>query len=203
MNSRERLFKRMALSAQDFVRGVQPVIEELLGIKVYPIENVDNSELFQLFDKNGIDAFYFDEGRRPRGLASRMNYHSAAARKPCFTFRYGLWDYRSNSWNSNREFVRLCEAVSRPEEHIILPKLHVESFSRAKGSGSIGWSFAADTRTLMRYIHANFADHKKVRIFEPKSGEKRSVISVCVETYAREFPVIPVAEIKKKRANFC
>ena len=131
----DAFYKRMAASAKDFVTGVQPAMEEQLNVSIHPIEDRETISILMSLDQSGIDAFYFDKHGDLRGLASRMNYGSYSEKRPAFTFRYMLWDARSNRWDENREYARKLRAANSPEEFIMFPKLHVESFSRSKGSG--------------------------------------------------------------------
>lgn len=183
---------RLTSSAQDFIYGVQERLEEKLKITVYPIEGLNSETILAKLDQIGIDAFYFDSRGQTHGLASRINYNSIAALKPSFTFRYALYDVERKLWDNNREYQRKLDAANQSGEFMVFPKLHIESFSVRKGSGSILWSFGAETKKIVNYAEANLDNPEKVRIFEPRTGERRKVLSVSVEDFAREHDVIEV-----------
>lgn len=187
-------------SAQDFVKGVQPVLERQLSISVHPIEELKLSELARKLDQNGIDAFYYDTQGHIRGLASRMNYSQRVSKEPSFTFRYALYDRKTKSWDTNREFQRKLLAANAPQEFILFPKLHVESFCTRRGEGVIGWSFAAETKDIVNYIQTYIGDTSRVRIFTPSIGERRQVVSVPIEVFAKEHRVIEVAAVPPTRS---
>lgn len=182
--------ERLNHSAQDFVTGVQPILERELNITVLPVEELQVGELGKRLDQAGIDAFYYNERGEMRGLASRLNYSDFAARRPAFTFRYALFDSGKNDWDYNREFSRKLAAATVPEEFNLFPRLHVESFGRSKGAGEIGWSFAAETRDIVTFIDRNLDNPDRVRVFTPKFGERRQVVSIDVEMFARDNKVI-------------
>ncbi len=182
--------ERLNHSAQDFVAGVQPILERRLNITVLPVEELQVGELGMRLDQAGIDAFYYNAQGHMRGLASRVNYSDFAARRPAFTFRYALFDHAKGDWDYNREFNRKLIAATSPEAFNLFPRLHVESFSHAKGAGEIGWSFAAETRDIVTFIDQNRDNPKRVQIFTPKCGERRQVVSVSVEAFARDNKII-------------
>lgn len=188
--SNQALQNRIAISASDFVIGVKPILESQLKVVIHPLEALASNELMQKLDQSGIDSFYFDENGNPRGLASRVNYARAAALRPEFSFRYARWNAQRGEWDYNREFHRKIDAACSPNEFILFPKLHVESYSRAKGTGNIGWAFGADTKQILQFITENFNDERKVRIYEPRVGERRLVITASVEAFAKSYSVI-------------
>ncbi|RIL12537.1 MAG: hypothetical protein DCC75_00245 [Proteobacteria bacterium] len=182
---------RLRDSAKDFIRGVQPALEARLKVKIFPIEDVENSELLKLLDQVGIDGFYYDDGQI-RGLASRVNYHEHARKTPAFTFRFALWVDELNSWDGDREFARKIKAFKSPKEFNFLPRIHVESFSKGKGTGLIGWSFAAELKDVLEYYHRYYSDRDRIRIFEPRFGERRKVLSIPIEPFSKEYPILDV-----------
>ena len=182
----------MRNSALDFIKGVKPLLEDELKVKIFPIEDWQTNELAVRFDQAGIDGFYFTDDGRIHALASRVNYSTRAATKPIFSFRYSLYLSKTKGWDDNREFKKKLNAANSPENFELFPKLHVESFSKEKGSGSLGWSFAAQTRDILNYIENNLDNPEKVFQFEPRVGERRKVICAYVEPFAMEYPIIPV-----------
>lgn len=185
-------YNRLGASAKDFVLGVQSALEKQLQVTVHPIEDLKNSELIKSLDQRGIDAFYYDKQGDIRGLASRLNYSSFARKHPAFTFRYKLWDKKRNCWDENREYARKLRAANSPDDFILFPKLHVESCAQSAGSGLIDWSFAAQTKDLMNFIRDNLEDTSKVKIFTPSIGERRQVVSVSVDAFAKVHTVTQV-----------
>lgn len=184
--------QRLTISAQDFVKGVKPILENQLGIEIHPIEEFNCTKLIKNFDQQGIDAFYYDKNGSMRGLASRMNYSTFASRNPAFTFRYKLWDEKKKCWDENREYTRKLHAANAVDEFHFFPKIHIESYSHAKGSGNIGWSFAAKTKDILNFIKENIDNSEIVQMFEPSVGEKRQVITISVEKFAREHVVMEI-----------
>ncbi len=183
---------RLAASARDFIRGVQPSLEKRLRVTIHPIEQFQNNELVQKLDHAGIDGFYFDRENTPHCLASRMNYARAAAREPWFSFRYSLFDDASGNWDDRREFAKKCSLANAPQNFALFPKLHVESFSQQRGSGRITWSFAAETAQVIRFIHMHFENEDMIRFFEPRQGERRRVVAVPIRVFAKHHEVIEI-----------
>ncbi len=195
MTSKAELIARMETSSCDFMVGVKPKLEALLKIRIYSIE--DQGELNHLakaLDQAGIDAYYYTEDRQIRGLASRMRYTDDVRTRPEFSLRYALFDRQSQTWNDNCEFQRKLRTANAAEQFNFFPKFHVESYAprQSKGQGAIGWSFAAATKSLVNYARTHLEDPTRVRIWEPKSGEPRKVISIYVDPYARDCEIVPV-----------
>jgi len=184
------LLQRMKASAQDFWEGVRPALEGQLQAKVLPLEQLQETEAVKAFDQVGIDAFYVDRKGNLRGLASRVNY-SRFKDAPSFTFRYGLWNARNREWDRRREYQRKLEAANNPQQFNFFPELHVESFSQKKGSGLISWSYFARTQDIVNFIqeHLPSKDRQKVYTFEPSIGEKREVVVVVVDAFAKYYDV--------------
>ncbi len=192
---------RFSNSALDFIKGVKPALEKQLGIKIMPVED-QGGELARQLDQYGIDAFYYDECKQVRGLGSRVNYHSAAAFKPSFSFRYALYDHRKQEWDDNREYKKkLFLSSAPPDQFVLFPKLHVESFSEQKGSGLITWSYAVRTKDVLEFIKQNIDNPALVTIFTPKVGELRKVVSVRVEVFGRFGEVVEVGVRNSKNGN--
>lgn len=182
-------------SSADFVIGVKPELEQLLNISIYSIEDEGQlSFLCAALDQAGIDAFYFTEDKQVRGLASRVRYTEDVRMKPEFSLRFARFEQKTKSWIENCEFQKKLKTANSPEQFNFFPKYHVESFAnrRARGSGDIGWSFAAETKCLLNYAHHHIDDPLRVRIWEPKSGERRRVISIYAEPYGRDCEIIPI-----------
>lgn len=184
---------RQTDSATDFMLGVKVALEARLKAKIYPIESLRCTELIKKLDQSGIDAFCYDQSGHPRALASRVLYQKTAATRPMFTFRYALWNARENAWDCDREYIRKLYVARNPHGFILFPHLHVESYCTAKRSGLIEWSFAAHTRDILEYAEENLDNRAVVRIFEPKTGERRKVISVSVEAFAKHYRVLEIA----------
>jgi hypothetical protein len=187
----DALFKRMKASAQDFWAGVRPSLESQLNATILPLEQLQQNEAVKAFDQAGIDAFYLDKKGNLRGLASRVNY-SRFKNAPAFTFRYARWNATKKEWDHNREYQRKLDAANNPQRFTFFPELHVESFSQKKGSGLISWSYVARTQELMNYIHANLENKAKVQFFEPSIGERRQVVVVPVEAFAKDNQITEV-----------
>lgn len=185
-------YTRMNNSSKDFILGVQPALERQMAVNIHPIEDIESTKLIKMLDQKGIDAFYYDKDGDMRALASRVNYSKFSSTRPAFTFRYKLWNKQSNDWDDNREYALKLKAANSTDEFIMFPKLHVESFSREIGSGRIGWSFAANTKDILNYIRDNIDNPEVVRIFTPKVRERRQVISISVEAYAKNNTVMEI-----------
>ncbi|MFN8392984.1 MAG: hypothetical protein U0136_22005 [Bdellovibrionota bacterium] len=188
-------FERLRDSAQDFLLGVKPDLQDKLQIKVYPVDDMQNNELAKKFDQVGIDSFYFDADGEMRGLASRVNYFKRLNEdmpRPTFSLRFRKWDAIRKRWEDNAEFSRKLRAANSPESFSLFPKLHVESFCHAKRSGNIGRSFGAETKDIVNFIDEYFNDQDRVWTYFPKSGERREVVCVDVEQFARIYDLIPV-----------
>lgn len=181
----------MKASAQDFWAGVRPSLESQFKATILPLEQLQHNQAVKAFDQAGIDAFYLDRQGNLRGLASRVNY-VRFKNAPSFTFRYAKWNPIKREWDHNREYQRKLDAANNPQRFIFFPELHVESFSQKKGSGLISWSYVARTHDLMNFIHANLENKAKVQFFEPSMGEKRQVVVVPVEAFAKDFKVSEV-----------
>lgn len=177
--------ERMRASSMDFWLGVRPLIETQFKARVMPLEMLQDNELVRAFDHVGIDAFYIDRQGNLKGLASRMNYSPYASNKPAFTLRYAKWDPRLRDWDFNCEYQRKLAAAQNPEKFHFFPELHVESFSLQKSKGIVGWSYLARTADIVKYIQENLRDTSKVEFFEPRFGEKRNVVVVPVEPFAK------------------
>lgn len=184
--------RRFSKSAKDFEMSIQPALEKCLAIKIFPVETLHSSELAVKLDQSGIDAFTYDEGGNPRALASRMCYQRRRAKRPLFTFRYALWDEQVGAWDCNREFYRKLNTARNPENFVLFPHLHVESYTPTSGSGIIEWSFAARTKEIIEFAEANLEDPKVVNIYEPKRDEPRKVIEISVKEFAKYHQVIEV-----------
>jgi hypothetical protein len=181
--------------------GVKPVFEEKLRAIVYPIEQFDSSDLARRLDQSGVDAFYYDQAGDTRTLGSRVRYSASVAMKPTFSMRYARLDTKRDLWDTAGEFYRKARALTEFKELIVCPKLHVESFSKARGSGKIGWSFAVNTEHLVSFIYHHWDNEDLVRIEKPKSGETRQVIYVEVCAVGREFPIIELGSQKAHHQN--
>lgn len=192
--SRDAFLKRMKESAHDFWQGVRPAMENQFKATILPLEQLQETKVVKAFDHVGIDAFYLDRQGNLKGLASRVNY-TRFERDPAFTFRYGLWNPTKKDWDrSNREYQRKLDAIDNPKQFIFFPAIHVESFSQKKGSGLITWSYVARTEDIMNYIrtHLPAQDKKRAYTFEPKGGERREVVAVNINGFAKEFKVTAV-----------
>lgn len=189
----EAFFKRMKASTQDFWEGVRPAIESQFKATILPLEQLQETQVVKAFDHAGIDAFYLDRQGNLKGLASRVNY-TRFERDPAFTFRYGLWNATKNDWDRNREYQRKLDAIDNPRQFIFFPEMHVESFSQKKGSGLITWAYVARTEDIMNYIRAHLPaqDKKKTYTFEPKGGERREVVVVNINGFAKDHRVTEV-----------
>jgi len=108
-----------------------------------------------------------------------------------------LWDEHKKEWDCNREFFRKAQALSDANDLVICLKLHVESFSRNKGTGEISWSFAATTTDLIKFIYHHFEDPERVSLYEPLRGERRKVIAVPVESFAGEYEVVDIGAAQR------
>lgn len=195
MNAKSGLFQRMHHSSDDFLIGVKPALESLLKISIHSIEDeAALGILAKALDQAGIDAFYFTEDRQLRGLASRVRYTEDVRLKPEFSLRFALFDKKANTWSENCEFQKKLRTANSPEQFNFFPKYHVESFAnrKAKGTGDIGWSFAAETKRLLNYAEAHIDNPERVRIWEPRSGERRKVISIYADPYALDYEIIPI-----------
>lgn len=184
------LKERMSASAQDFILGVKPVLERQLKIEVFPVEEFERESLERKLDQAGIDAFYFDEDGIPRGLASRVNYHSMSDKRPAFSFRYRKWNYDNEAWDDYKEYHRKLYAANNPQLDILFPKLHVESFCESKWKGMIKWSFAADTRAILNYAEEFMQDPNRISKYKPFKGERREVINIFIDQFMKEHEVI-------------
>lgn len=188
----DELKARISASAKDFILGVKPVLERQLKIQVFPLDDPEKDDLARKLDQAGIDAFYFDEGEYPRGLASRINYHSMSEKRPAFSFRYRKWNDNNGKgkWDEYREYHRKLYAANNTQLDILFPKLHVESFSESKSKGLIKWSFVAETRAILNYAEEFMNDPKRIHKYEPSKGERREVINIYIDEFRKENKVI-------------
>lgn len=180
---------RRRASALDFIYGVKPIFEKRLRAKVYPIEEFDSSQLAKRLDMSGIDAFYYEQDKQPRTLGSRMRWEKSAKDSPTFSLRYALYNPAKKYWDTSREFYRKARALADFNELIVCPKLHIESFSRVKGSGEVEWSFSVDTRHLIQFVYDHWDNPDRVIVFQPSKDEPRKVILVPIDQIKREYPV--------------
>lgn len=188
----EQFKKRMNASASDFVHGVKPSLEARLKCKIFSIEDLESTELVKKLDQSGIDAFRYDAQGYIRALASRMNYHKAAAINPIFTFRYARWNPSFRAWDCDREYIRKLLIARQPASFNLFPTMHVESFCQARNSGKIGWSYAASTKEILEFAEQNIGNRKIVEIFEPRDDEPRKVIKVSIAEFAKHHQVIEI-----------
>jgi hypothetical protein len=190
----EAFFKRMKASAQDFWGGVRPAIESQFKATVLPLEQLQETQVVKAFDHVGIDAFYLDRQGSLKGLASRVNWGRRFEHAPAFTLRYGLWNARGNNWGRNCEYQRKLEAIDNPKQFIFFPHIHVESFSQKKGSGLITWSYVARTEDILNYVRTHLPEQnkKKAYTFVPTYGERREVVVVNINGFAKNHKVTEV-----------
>lgn len=184
--------QRLSASAKDFNAGVKAALEARLGVQIFPIEDMQFSELITRLDHSGIDAFLYDKNGNPKALASRMNYQRAVAKKPAFSFRYARWNKEMRAWDCDREYIRKLYVGRHPGSFVLFPSLHVESFCKKRSSGQIGWSFAAETRDILEFAEQNLDNPDVVSIYEPRNDEPRKVISISIAEFAKTHPVIEV-----------
>ena len=185
------IHERMKRSAKDFWNDIRPLLEPNLNATIHPLELLQRNELVDAFDQVGIDAFSVNKHGYLQGLASRMQYTRYAEQHPVFTFRYALWNYRRNNWDFNREYERKLYAVNHPDDAIMCPHYHVESCKR---EGNVKWSYITKTADVMRYIEANLEDDKKIHVFEPRTKEKRLVLSVSIPEYEKHCEISSIVE---------
>jgi hypothetical protein len=93
-------------SAKDFLEIVYPKIKDLLGGgKLVPVQMVTSSEMAVLLDRcSCIDAWYVEDDRGIRGIASRVQYD---VDYQTFTVR------RSRASGTRTEFEKLAFAIKR------------------------------------------------------------------------------------------
>jgi hypothetical protein len=194
-------YRRLKHSAQDFESGLRKPIERQFGVDIYSIEELPRKELVNTLDFVGVDAFVMDKKQEEMyGIGSRVNY-AWFEKEPSFSFRYAIWDAQRNEWKFEREYQRKLEIANRPEKQIF-PELHVESFSREKGSGHISWAIMGRTKDILNYIETNiikdgqrFVGSNGVHLKEPKTKERRLVVSVSADALNE---VCKVKEIRIK-----
>lgn len=192
----ESFYKRLSHSTQDFNKGLRNPIEAQFGATIYSIEELPRKELVNKLDFVGVDAFIMDKEQEMYGLGSRVNY-AWFEKEPSFSFRFALWDERINDWTYEREYKRKLHIANRAEKQVF-PELHVESFSKEKGSGRISWACMARTKDILNYIEANTVkDGKNFKGINgvnfkkagTKNKELRLVVSVSAEALERECAV--------------
>jgi len=193
-------YHRLKHSAQDFNAGLRTPIEKQFGVHVYSIEELPRKELVNKLDFVGVDAFIMDKEQEMYGLGSRVNY-AWFEKEPSFSFRYAIWDSYRKEWKFEREYQRKLQIANRPEKQVF-PELHVESFSKEKGSGRISWAIMGRTKDILNYIEANivrdgqtFIGKNGVTLREPKTKERRLVVSVSADILA---DICAVKKIKVK-----
>src|SRR5271155_3543872 len=112
--------KRKEEGALDFKKGLHKRMEEQFQARICSIEGLESSELVDMLDFSGVDAFFKrknDFPERVYGISNRVNW-AWFKETPHFSFLFTYWNEREQKLKYRKEYERKLALTERTDKPI-------------------------------------------------------------------------------------